>query len=397
MELEKQHKDFITVTLPDKRCPPKKIGVTGLIAKHLQKTFQRPITLQLSSPIVLSQCCAGSCPNLVMSKSDAHEEKCEDVVSVGARPGRAHQSLCLMPSAGGDDCSSQPAPQGWQSSLHSQMEEAESRGSLVWASHSCALRPSPTPASPLRCPSDSPSKAKLTSCFSLFPLPLWGSKPSSSPLPHASSKKSLRGCWKKNLHPEEPTGLKLGDPACSAFTGPIITRITDCIYLGNLNAAYSGQALCTNSIDSIIDMSSLPSDCSLSIIPCTCRRGGFRHSWSRLKVDIQAPLHGDHHKMGQPCFRDINECIEASLEKGKRVLIHCRDGYSLGPTCVIQYLMVKHSMRLLAAYEFVRARYPLNIQECHQDLLVGLEMSLQPGGIDIACLKHSLSRKMAWS
>ncbi|XP_059682105.1 troponin I, fast skeletal muscle [Gavia stellata] len=45
--------------------------------------------------------------------------------------------------------------------------------------------------------------------------------------------------------------------------------------------------------------------------------------------------------------------------------------------------MVKHSIRLLAAYEFMGARYPLNIQECHQDLLVGLEMSLQHGGINI--------------
>ncbi|GAB0190021.1 troponin I, fast skeletal muscle [Grus japonensis] len=298
---EKQHKDFIAVTLPGKRCPPKKIAVTGLIAKHLQKTFQRPIDLQLSSTMVLSQCCAA----------------------------------------------------------------------------------------------DSSSKAKLSSCFSFFSLLLWSSKPDSSSLPHASSKKSLKGSWKNNPHPEEPTGLKPGEPACSPFTGPIIAQITDCINLGNLNAAYSGQVLCTNSIDSIIDMSSLPSDLSLSVIPCTCRQGGFRRSWSRLKVDIQAPLHGDHHKMGQPCFRDINECIEASLEKGKCVLIHCRDCYSLGPTCVILYLMVKHSMRLLAAYEFVRAWYPLDIQECHQDLLVGLEMSLQPGGINITCLKHSLSRKSA--
>lgn len=283
------------------------------------------------------------------------------------------------------------------------MEEAESggaahsTGSLAQASHSCALRSGPTPAPPLPCPADSPSKAKLSSCFSFFSPPLWGSKPDSSPLLHASSKKSLRGSWKKNPHPEEPTCPKPGEPTCFPFTGPIIARITDGIYLGNLNAAYSGRVLCTNSIDSIVDMSSLPRDRSLSVIPCMCRRGGFRHSWSRVKVDIQAPLHGDRHKKGQSCFRDINECIEALLEKGKRVLIHCRDGYSLGPTCVIQYLMVKHSMRLLAAYEFVRARYPLNIQECHQDLLVGLEMSLQPGGINIMCLKHSLSRKMAWS
>ncbi|XP_075357726.1 uncharacterized protein LOC142409855 [Mycteria americana] len=270
---EKQHKDFIAVTLPGKRCPPKKIGVTGLIAKHLQKTFQRPITLQLSSPMALTQCCAGSCPNLVMSKSEVHEEKGGDVVSIAEQPRRTHWSLCLVPSAGGDDRSSKLAPQEWQSRLQVQMEEAESggaahsMGSLARASHSCALRSSPTPAPPLPCPADSPSKAKLSSCFSVF-LPLsWGSKPDSSPLPHASSKKSLRGSWKKNPHPKEPTSPTPGEPACFPFTGPIIARITDCIYLGNLNAAYSGQALCINSIDSIIDMSSLPSDCSLRVIP----------------------------------------------------------------------------------------------------------------------------------
>uniref|UniRef100_A0A674J527 protein-tyrosine-phosphatase n=1 Tax=Terrapene triunguis TaxID=2587831 RepID=A0A674J527_9SAUR len=104
-------------------------------------------------------------------------------------------------------------------------------------------------------------------------------------------------------------------------------------------------------------------NCSLSVIPCTCSRGGLRHSWSRLKVDIQGPLHGECPALREPCFWDINECIEASLEKRKRVLIHCLDGYSLAPTCVIQYLMVKHNMRLMAAYEFVRARYPLNIRD----------------------------------
>lgn len=88
--------------------------------------------------------------------------------------------------------------------------------------------------------------------------------------------------------------------------------------------------------------------------------------------------------MGQPHFQDI-KCIEASLEKGNCV-IHCRDGYSLGLTCIIQYLIGT-----------VRAQYPLNIQECYQVLLVGLEMSLQPEGINITCLKYSLSRRMTWS
>uniref|UniRef100_A0A8C8SRW4 protein-tyrosine-phosphatase n=1 Tax=Pelusios castaneus TaxID=367368 RepID=A0A8C8SRW4_9SAUR len=140
----------------------------------------------------------------------------------------------------------------------------------------------------------------------------------------------------------EPSEPKPGGPEYFNFSEPVIARVMDCIYLGNLNAAYCGRVLCRNGIDSIIDMSSLPSDCSLRVIPCMCSRGELRHSWSRLK---------------------------ASLEKRKRVLIHCLDGYSLAPTCIIQYLMVKHNMRLMAAYEFVRARYPLNIRECHQDML----------------------------
>uniref|UniRef100_A0A8C0GUP4 protein-tyrosine-phosphatase n=1 Tax=Chelonoidis abingdonii TaxID=106734 RepID=A0A8C0GUP4_CHEAB len=149
-----------------------------------------------------------------------------------------------------------------------------------------------------------------------------------------------------------------------------LPMVMDCIYLGNLNAAYCGRVLCRNNIDSIIDMSSLPSNCSLS-------------------VDIQGPLNEKCPALREPCFWDINECIAASLEKRKRVLIHCLDGYSLAPTCVIQYLMVKHNMRLMAAYEFVRARYPLNIRECHQDMLVGLERSLQPGDMDMERLNSS--------
>nr|XP_009672771.1 PREDICTED: uncharacterized protein LOC104143781 [Struthio camelus australis] len=402
---ERRHKDFIAFKPPDKKCHPKRDGVTGLIVKHFQKTFQRPISLQLSSPMGLSQCCSGSCPNLMTSKSEAHEEKPGYVASVAQQPGRTLWSLSSSLPSGEDGQFNHQALQDGQSGLQAQMDEAQSRGaahstwSPVQAPLSCARRSSPTLGPLLPCPVDPLSKAKLSSCFSLFSPPSWSSssEPDSSPLSRVGSKKTCKGTWKKKSHPEDPSGLKPGEPVCFHFTEPIIARITDCIYLGNLNAAYSGRALCKNGIDSIIDMSSLPSDRSLSIIPCTCGRGGFRHSWSRLKVDIQAPLDGDQHELGQPCFRDINECIQASLEKGKRVLIHCRDGYSLGPTCVIQYLMVKHSMRLLTAYEFVRARYPLNIQECHQDLLVGLETSLQPGGVNMACLKHSLSRKMAWS
>uniref|UniRef100_A0A3Q4GBI4 protein-tyrosine-phosphatase n=1 Tax=Neolamprologus brichardi TaxID=32507 RepID=A0A3Q4GBI4_NEOBR len=119
---------------------------------------------------------------------------------------------------------------------------------------------------------------------------------------------------------------------------------------------------------------------SLSLIPCTCSRGA-RHSWSRLKVDIgDVPdALGDGPSLKQRCFEDINECINASTEKRKRVLVHCRDGYSLAPTCIIQYLMVKQNMRLIAAYELLRAKYPVNIREmpgCTKTLLHSCKSSV---------------------
>uniref|UniRef100_A0A3B3ZUE1 protein-tyrosine-phosphatase n=1 Tax=Periophthalmus magnuspinnatus TaxID=409849 RepID=A0A3B3ZUE1_9GOBI len=133
--------------------------------------------------------------------------------------------------------------------------------------------------------------------------------------------------------------------------------ITDYIFVGNLNAAYNGRTLCRNNIDSIIDMSNVPGESG-----------------------------------------DINECIDASTEKKKRVLVHCRDGFSLAPTCIIQYLMVKQNMRLIAAYELLRAKYPVNIRECHQNVLVSLEKALRPGGnVDPECFKQAISRKVAWT
>uniref|UniRef100_A0A4W3IJ60 protein-tyrosine-phosphatase n=1 Tax=Callorhinchus milii TaxID=7868 RepID=A0A4W3IJ60_CALMI len=145
-------------------------------------------------------------------------------------------------------------------------------------------------------------------------------------------------------------------------------------------------------IDSIIDVSNLPGELNICLIPCTCSRS-VRHSWSRLKVDTN----WDTFPLKRQCFEDINECINASAGKGKRVLVHCRDGYSLAPTCVIQYLMQKQDMRLINAYELLKAKYPLNIKDCHQDLLVTLEQSLRPGDTHPDCFKQAISRKTAWT
>ncbi|XP_033010891.1 uncharacterized protein LOC117049900 [Lacerta agilis] len=373
---------------PDSR----KSGITGLLTKHLWKA------LRLSSPIALSQHCTGSCPDLIMSRNEVPEEKIvhREASSRPRSPTKTHQTLCLSLSS---DNARQYSGLASLENLDTQMKQAHSggaassTGSLERASLFCASVPSSSSKSIISKPTGSPSKPKSSNSLFSPLLPKGSFEFNPNPSFVSSSKKRRNGSLKsREASDPKPRELQAG----FGFLDPVIARVTDFIYVGNLRGAYSGQALCKNQIDSIIDVSSLPRDCRLSFIPCTCSRGP-QHSWSRLKVHVQGPLEEERLSLQQPCFWDINRCLEASLEKRKRVLIHCRDGYSLAPTCVIQYLMVKHHMRLLAAYEFVRARYPVNIRECHQDLLVDLERSLWPGEVDMECSKQAMSRKMAWT
>ncbi|KAK0153779.1 Dual specificity protein phosphatase 2 [Merluccius polli] len=277
------------------------------------------------------------------------------------------------------------------------MGAASSTGSLERASLFCAAGSAGSAGSS---PVELLHRTKSSSRFSLFSPP-WTS--SSEPDPPSGSKK-LRNYSRRAA----ATGPARAPPARAAdanppdspkapgapgehvpYSEPVISKVTDYIYVGNLNAAYSGRALCKNNIDSVIDTSGSP---ALSLIPCTCSRRVARHSWSRLKVDMDTPT------LQQRCFQDINGCMEASAEQKKRVLVHCGDGSSLAPTVVIQYLMVKHRMRLLPAYELLRSRHPLNIRERHQDVLVALERALHPGGgMAPEGFKQALSRKLAWT
>lgn len=291
---------------------------------------------------------------------------------------------------------------------------ASSTGSLERASLFCAsasgvgpgLGPGSAPGAALSCPAELLNKSRSSSRFSLFSPPWNSSSESDSNPPSRSGSKKLRNYSRRaatgpagagagaGARPPDTPEPKASGPEHFQYSEPVISKVTDYIYVGNLNAAYSGRTLCRNNIDSIIDMSSAPGEPgpSLSLIPCTCSRGA-RHSWSRLKVDMGAVP-----ALQQRCFEDINECIDASAGKRKRVLVHCRDGFSLAPTCIIQYLMVKHNMRLIAAYELLRAKYPVNIRECHQNVLVSLERALRPGGnVDPECFKQAISRRVAWT
>ncbi|XP_062316925.1 uncharacterized protein LOC134020732 [Osmerus eperlanus] len=410
--VEKLNKDLVSHKLLDNKVLSKQNGRTG-IAKHLYNTFKIH-TLQIQS-INRSECATGSCPNLMMSRNEQQDVRSAPLAPSAPSaltpqlPPRVHRPLCLSVSSDSNGRFKTLETQEWKNNLKAQMEQAHSAGAA--SSTGSLERASLFCASGLPSPVETLTKSKSSSRFSLFSPPWNSSSESDSNPPSRSGSKKLRNYSRRaatgpagvgGRTPDAPEPKPSG-PEHFQYTEPVISKVTDYIYVGNLNAAYSGRTLCRNNIDIIIDMSGLPgepcpSPC-LSLIPCTCSRGA-RHSWSRLKVDIaQVPdAPGESPALKQRCFDDINGCIDASTEKRKRVLVHCRDGYSLAPACIIQYLMVKQNMRLLTAYELLRAKYPLNIRECHQDVLVSLERALRPGGsVDPEGFKQAISRRVAWS
>ncbi|XP_026871024.2 uncharacterized protein LOC113580573 isoform X1 [Electrophorus electricus] len=390
---------FIAVNLLDKKFFSEQ---NGMIAKDLLNILNY---LQLQ-PISHSACATGSCPDLIMSRKEQPDPRPAPLALTPQLPPRAHRPLCLSVSSDSNGRFRALETQEWKNNLKAQMEQAHSAGaasstgSLERASLFCASGSTATSSSGLSSPVELLVKSKSSSRFSLFSPPWNSSSESDSNPPSRSGSRKLRHCSRRAGHGGSRMGPETPEPRPGGlehfqYSEPVISKVTDYIYVGNLNAAYSGRTLCRNNIDSIIDMSSLPGETCLSLIPCTCSRG-TRHTWSRLKVDIgELPEAG---AVRHRCFEDINECIDASTEKRKRVLVHCRDGFSLAPTCVIQYLMIKQNMRLIAAYELLRAKHPVNIRECHQNVLVNLERGLRPGGnMDPECFKQAISRKVAWT
>ncbi|KAJ0029299.1 hypothetical protein NQD34_004296 [Periophthalmus magnuspinnatus] len=390
--------------LLDKKVLQKQNGRLGIV-KNLFKTQN---TLQIQS-ITRSEC-AGSCPDLMMNRHDQIDVRPVPVALTPQLPPRLHRPLCVSVSSDSSGRFKALETQEWKNNLKAQMEQAHSAGaasstgSLERASLFCASA-STTYSSGLSSPVEFLNKNKSSSRFSLFSPPWNSSSESESNPPSRSGSKKLRNYSRRAATgPAGARGPDVPDPKPSEqfqYSEPVISKVTDYIFVGNLNAAYNGRTLCRNNIDSIIDMSNVPGESgpNLNLIPCTCSRGrvtagpGLR--WISVTYRM---LWGDGPALKQRCFEDINECIGLHRKKKKRVLVHCRDGFSLAPTCIIQYLMVKQNMRLIAAYELLRAKYPVNIRECHQNVLVSLEKALRPGGnVDPECFKQAISRKVAWT
>ncbi|XP_055505496.1 uncharacterized protein LOC129705747 isoform X1 [Leucoraja erinacea] len=396
--VEKWNKDLLVLKLLNNKLNSKGNGTKGMIAKNLLQILKIRDCLPLSTPH--SDCGAGSCPDLGMSRSERPGYKHITMTSTPKLPVRSHRPLCLSVSSDGNGRYAALESQDFKSSLKSQMDKAtgasSSTGSLERASLFCASGSTST-TSNLTGSNEALAKTKSSSRFSRFSAPWNSSSESDSNPPSRTGSKRLKNHSRKTANKtDSPKDSKRGIPEQLQYSEPVIAKVTEYIYVGNVNAAYSGRVLCRNNIDSIIDMSNLPEESNMSLIPCTCTKN-VKHSWSRLKVNIRDFSNDDVFPLKEHCFEDINGCISASAEKQKRVLVHCRDGYSLAPTCIIQFLMLKQNMHLLTAYEFVRSKYPLNIKEHHQNLLVTLEKSLRPGKTDPECFKQALSRKIAWT
>ncbi|KAK2842799.1 hypothetical protein Q5P01_012999 [Channa striata] len=239
-----------------------------------------------NSPPAFKRDLAGSCPNLMMNRSDHADARPVPMALTPQLPPRAHRPLCVSVSSDSSGRFKALETQEWKNNLKAQMEQAHSAGaasstgSLERASLFCASASTTASGSGLSSPLEILNKSKSSSRFSLFSPPWNSSSESDSNPPSRSGSKKLRNYSRRAATgPAGARGLdvpepKSGGPEHFQYSEPFISKVTDYIYVGNLNAAYNGRTLCRNNIDSIIDMSSVPGELgpSLNLIPCTCSR-----------------------------------------------------------------------------------------------------------------------------
>ncbi|XP_054475869.1 uncharacterized protein LOC129108191 [Anoplopoma fimbria] len=214
--------------------------------------------------------CTGSCPNLMMSRSEHADARPIPVALTPQLPPRAHRPLCMSVSSDSSGRFRALETQEWKNNLKAQMEQAHSAGaasstgSLERASLFCASASTTASSSSLSSPVEILNKSKSSSRFSLFSPPWNSSSESDSNPPSRSGSKKLRNYSRRAATgpagargPDTPEPKPSG-PEHFQYSEPVISKVTDYIYVGNLNAAYNGRTLCRNNIDSIIDMSSVP-------------------------------------------------------------------------------------------------------------------------------------------
>jgi len=141
---------------------------------------------------------------------------------------------------------------------------------------------------------------------------------------------------------------------------PIATQITDFLYLGSENDAYSGKFLAEKQIGYIMNVAGEVR---------SVEHKEVKHV--RIIVEDMVDDHQHH------TFEEAFKVIDNAVNEKRPVLIHCARGRSRSATIVIGYLMTRNNWTLREAYSHVKERRPIIGPHSHlQDQLLTFEVHL---------------------
>lgn len=133
-----------------------------------------------------------------------------------------------------------------------------------------------------------------------------------------------------------------------------IAAVLDRLYVGTSSAARQQWLLCRLAVVAVVELSEVrpdptgPPDC-----PCVCPRLQTHHR-QQLRINIRDDAAEDL----RPFLAQINRFIDAHRRRGS-VLVHSTAGRSRAPTILLQYMMAREGMTLVAASERVSHCWPL--------------------------------------
>ncbi|CED84651.1 Dual specificity phosphatase [Phaffia rhodozyma] len=198
--------------------------------------------------------------------------------------------------------------------------------------------------------------------FSMFKSKTKNSKPTSSS-PKAQT--SVAGLVSSKLDKERKAfnakkhGVWFNSPT---FEGCLPSRITEFLYLGNLNHASNPHmlhALGVTHVVSVGESALLDPSHSISQFPHSYAPNTslwYEHQAGRIKVLDMQSICDDGVSPLRPAIAEAVDWMDQAKRAGGKVLVHCKVGVSRSATVTIAYLMKYCGYSLIDAYMLVRAR-----------------------------------------
>lgn len=123
---------------------------------------------------------------------------------------------------------------------------------------------------------------------------------------------------------------------------PIPSEVIPGLYIGSIGAALNKNFLLENQIGFILTVADNLNN-------------SFPDLFTYKSIEILDTIDFNILNVLDQAF----EFIDTAVNSGNKVLVHCFAGKSRSATVVIAYLMKKHSMRLEAALEYLKAKRPV--------------------------------------